>query len=80
MQWPGTDLARSGFFVDVRQSNIERRLRLSSHDDVGYLSTVSAYLQLPEASRRQVLGLVLGVIPPQVSLLADITIHLARKR
>ena len=64
MQWPGTELARSGFFIDIRQSVIERRLLLSSHDYLGYLSTVSAYLLLPDSARRQVLGLVLGVLPP----------------
>jgi SAM-dependent methyltransferase len=80
MQWPGTELARSSCFIDVRQISVERRLQLSARDYVGYLSTVSAYLLLPDPARRQVLGLVLGVLPPQVTVVADLTIHLARKR
>jgi SAM-dependent methyltransferase len=79
MQWPGTELARSGHFVDVRQSGIERRVQLSAEDYVGHLSTVSAYLLLPDAVRRHVLDLVLDVLPPQVTVVADLTVHLARK-
>ena len=80
MWWPGTELARSGLFVDVRQSEIGRRWQLSAPDHVAYLSTVSAYLVLPDPVRRHVLDLVLGVLPPQVTVAADLTIHLARKR
>jgi SAM-dependent methyltransferase len=79
MQWPGTELFRSGLFVDVRQSRMERHTQVSALDYVGYLSTVSAYLLLAEPVRRQVLDLVLGVLPPQVTLAADLTVHLAAK-
>ncbi len=79
MQWPGTELARSGHFVDVRQSGIERRVQLSAGDYVSHLSTISAYLLLPDSVRRHVLDLVLDVLPPQVTVVADLTVHLARK-
>jgi SAM-dependent methyltransferase len=47
MQWPGTELQRSGWFADVQQSVIVRRLTMSNRGYIGHLSTVSAYLDLP---------------------------------
>ena len=78
MQWPGTELAASALFADVRQSSIERRLTMSAHDYVGHLSTISAYLELPDPVREGVLSRVLDVLPERVALVADITLHLAR--
>jgi SAM-dependent methyltransferase len=78
MQWPGTELTRSGRFTDVRQSDIERRVTLSAADYVGHLSTISAYLELPGPVRQHVLGRILQVVPESVTLVADITLHLAR--
>ncbi|MBP0449006.1 class I SAM-dependent methyltransferase [Kitasatospora sp. RG8] len=80
MQWPGTELQRSEWFTGVRQSVFERRLTLSSHDYVGHLSTVSAYLVLPPPEREEVLGRILRVLPETVEIAADITVHLARRR
>ena len=79
MQWPGTELAVSELFTDVRQSVLEQRLVLSALDYVGYLSTVSAYLQLPAPTRTEVLTRVLDVLPDSVGILADVTLHLARR-
>jgi SAM-dependent methyltransferase len=79
LQWPGTELMRSALFGDVRQSTIGRRLTLSASDYVGHLSTVSAYLELPPPVRTRVLGRILDVLPAQVPLVADITLHLARR-
>jgi SAM-dependent methyltransferase len=78
MQWPGTELAASALFTDVRQSSIERRLMISAHEYVGHLSTISAYLELPRSVREDVLSRVLDVLPDRVALVADITLHLAR--
>jgi SAM-dependent methyltransferase len=80
MQWPGTELQRSEFFGDVRQSVLRRRLRLSARDYVGHLSTVSAYLELPATVREQAYGRILEVLPEAVSVVADVTVHLARRR
>lgn len=80
MQWPGTELIRGDLFTDVRQSVIERRVILSACDYLGHLSTVSAYLELPAATRERVFARILGVLPPAVTLAADLTVHLARKR
>ncbi|MGI8522947.1 MAG: hypothetical protein ACR2K3_06510 [Nocardioides sp.] len=78
MQWPGTELRKSDRFTDVRQSTIERRATLSAHEYVGHLSTISAYLELPGGVRRDVLARILQVLPERVSLVADLTLHLAR--
>ncbi len=78
MQWPGTELAESDRFTDVRQSSIERRMTTSARDYVGHLSTISAYLELPEPVREHVLDRILHVLPERVTLIADITLHLAR--
>lgn len=80
MQWPGTELRRTVWFADVRQSVIERRLTMSATDYIGYLSTVSAYLQLPEPVREQAFAAILRVLPETVGIAADITVHLARRR
>ncbi len=78
MQWPGTELAQSDQFTDVRQTSIERRATISARDYVGHLSTISAYLELPDPVREHVLGRILEVLPQRVTLVADITLHLAR--
>lgn len=80
MQWPGTELERSEWFTGVRQSLIERRPTMSAHDYVGHLSTVSAYLLLPAPQRERVLRRILRVLPDRVELVADLTVHLARRR
>jgi SAM-dependent methyltransferase len=78
MQWPGTELERSGLFTDVRQHTFERRPTLSAQDYVGHLSTISAYLELPAASRRAALERILEVLPERVTMMADLVLHLAR--
>ena len=78
MQWPGTELTASAYFVDVRQSTIERRTTMAADDYVGHLSTVSAYLQLPEAVRREALDAILEVLPARVEMVGDLQLHLAR--
>lgn len=80
MQWPGTELQRAEWFVDVQQSLIERRLTMSAHGYVRYLSTVSAYLQLPVVDQEQVLARIMRVLPHEVKVTADLTVHLARRR
>jgi SAM-dependent methyltransferase len=79
LTWPGSELAGSGLFTDVRQSGIERRLTLSADDYVGHLTTISAYLVLPDPVREQVLGRIRDVLPAEVAVNADLTLHLARR-
>jgi SAM-dependent methyltransferase len=80
MQWPGTELEQSEWFVDVRQCVIKRSLTMSAEDFVGHLSTISAYLELPAADRAQALERIRQVLPATVELSADIIAHLARRR
>jgi len=80
MQWPGTELQRSELFCDVEQHVVERRLTMTAHDYIGYLSTVSAYLQLPPTSRQQTYAAIMRVLPETVEINADITMNLARRR
>jgi SAM-dependent methyltransferase len=79
MQWPGTELQRSEWFDDVRQSVIVRPWRMSARDYVGLLSTISAYLALPAPEREQVYGRIMRVLPDTVEIAADLTVHLARR-
>ena len=79
LQWPGTELQRSPWFDDVQQSVLERRFTFSARDYVGYLSTVSAYLELPAPDRESLFHEILAVLPPTVDIAADVTVHLARR-
>ena len=78
MKWPGTELARSALFVDIRQSVIERRTTMPTRDYIGHLSTISAYLMLPTQTRANVFERILEALPAHVPLSADLTLHLAR--
>ncbi|MFC4518297.1 class I SAM-dependent methyltransferase [Streptomyces ehimensis] len=80
MQWPGTELQRSPLFLDVQQTVVKRRLTMSASGYVGYLSTVSAYLQLPQSRRQQAYDAITRVLPETVEIAADIIVHLARRR
>ncbi len=62
------------------RSEIERRLTMSADDYVGHLSTVSAYLVLPWSEQEQVFSQIRRVLPDTVELIADLTVHLARRR
>ena len=80
MQWPGAELQRSGWFADVRQCTIERRLTLSARGYIGHLSTISAYLELPASEREEAFSRITRVLPEKVEMAADLTVHLARRR
>lgn len=79
MQWPGTELQASDLFEDVRQSIVERRLTVSARDYLGHLSTISAYLQLPEPVQEKAYAAIAQALPDTVELSGDVYIHLARR-
>jgi SAM-dependent methyltransferase len=79
MQWPGTELVETDLFTDVRQSLIERRMTATSEQYIGHLATVSAYLELPAPVREQAFARILEALPVDVALVADLTLHLARR-
>jgi len=78
-EWPGTDLLRSDLFTDVRRTSVERRTTLTAAGYIGHLSTLSAYLLLPTATREQVFERIAAVLPDEVTLISDLTLHLARR-
>jgi SAM-dependent methyltransferase len=80
MQWPGTELQRSDWFGDVQQSVIERRYVIGARDYIGYLSTVSAYLELSASDQELVYDRIRQVLPETVEIAADLVVHLARRR
>ncbi|MFC6565920.1 class I SAM-dependent methyltransferase [Actinoplanes utahensis] len=80
MQWPGTELQVSEWFTDVRQLVFPQRLTLTAADYTGHLSTLSAYLQLPPATRTEALTRIERTLPPTVEISADVITHLARRR
>jgi SAM-dependent methyltransferase len=79
MQWPGTELVASPLFASVEQQVIPRGWTVSPAEWAGHLSTVSAYLVLPEEVRREVLRRVETVLPDRVEVRADVVLHLARR-
>jgi trans-aconitate methyltransferase len=79
LQWPSTELAASDLFTDVTQVVLEQRTTVSARDYVGLLSTVSAFLVLPPADREAALASILDALPPEVDVVGDIRLHLARK-
>jgi SAM-dependent methyltransferase len=80
MQWPGTELERSDWFADVRQSVIKRTLTMTARDYVGLLSTISAYLELPTSEQEQVYSRIMQVLPETVGIATDLVVHLACRR
>lgn len=80
MKWPGTELQKSELFTDVRQILVERRMMRSKQDYLGHLSTVSAYIQLPEPVRQQAYDAIAQVLPETVEINADVIANFARRR
>ena len=58
---------------------LERRLTMTARQYLGYLSTVSAYLELPGTAQARVFGAIEHVLPAEVEIAADVIIHLARR-
>jgi SAM-dependent methyltransferase len=79
MRWPGAELQGSALFTDVRQVTIRRRVTTPAADWVAHLATLSAYLQLGEAVRRDAMAAIREALPEQVLVDADVTLHLARR-
>lgn len=78
LDWPGTELAASDLFADVAEVVIDRRLSLPRGEFLGYLSTVSAYFQLPEPDRVAAFAAIARALPATVAVDVGLTLHLAR--
>ncbi|MDH2445279.1 class I SAM-dependent methyltransferase [Amnibacterium sp. CER49] len=77
--WPGNELLRTPLFTDVREVLLPRRLRMPAEEYLGLLSTISAYLVLPEEDREAALAAIRAVLPDTVDVTADLVLHLARR-
>jgi SAM-dependent methyltransferase len=77
--WVDDELRGSGLFADVQHLRIPRDVVLPQREYVGYLSTLSAYLELPMEERQEVLRHVADVLPPQVTVDLSVGLHLARR-
>jgi SAM-dependent methyltransferase len=78
-EWPGSELAGSDLFTDVQELCLPREVVVPQKEYVGYLSTVSAYLQLTVRQRQEVLLRIAELLPEQVRLDAGVRLCLARK-
>ena len=65
-------------FTDVSERVMPREVTVPRKEYVGYLSTVSAYLQMPLDARQQVLHRIAEALPPQVRLDVTVRLFLAR--
>jgi trans-aconitate methyltransferase len=73
------EIQESGRFTDVEEHELAREVVVPKKEYIGYLSTLSAYLQLEPAERTEVLHRVADVVPAQVRLDLTIGLHLARR-
>ena len=78
-RWPKHELDESGLFKDVEHHLLAREVVLPQKEYVGYLSTVSAYLDLPLDESQDVLRRIADVVPEQVRLDLSVHLHLARR-
>ncbi|MEO5709631.1 MAG: class I SAM-dependent methyltransferase [Nocardioidaceae bacterium] len=79
-RWPTREMEDSGLFTDVEEHHLPREVVVPKREYIGYLSTLSAYLQLEPVERVDVLRRIEEVAPSQVGLDLSIGMHLGRRR
>ncbi|MDX6357999.1 MAG: hypothetical protein QOH37_1053 [Nocardioidaceae bacterium] len=79
LAWPGNELLASPYFTDVEQHELTVTFPMAADDLVGLISTVSAYLLLPEPTRDALLGRIRSVLPATVEVRRDLRLHRARR-
>ena len=77
--WPGSDLEADGRFADVEQHDLARVVRRTRGEHVALLATLSPYLRLTVAGRRELLAAVAADLPDEVEVDATVRLHLARR-
>lgn len=77
--WLDEEIRACGLFADVQHLRIPRAVVLPQREYVGYLSTLSAYLELSMEERQDVLRRITAVLPPQVTVDLGVGLHLARR-
>jgi SAM-dependent methyltransferase len=78
-EWPASELDGSDFFLDVQRLCLPREVVVPQKEYVGFLSTVSAYLQLTVRQRQDVLLRIVELLPEHVRLDAGVRLCLGRK-
>ena len=79
LRWPGTELIDSPCFTDVEEHELPSTSTMTADDFVGLLSTVSAYLILPESDRSPLLARIRQLLPDDVEVSRDLVVHRARR-
>jgi SAM-dependent methyltransferase len=77
--WLDAEIRDCGLFTDVQHHRVARDVLLPQREYVGYLSTLSAYLELSMEERQQVLRRISEVLPAQVTVDLGVGLHLARR-
>jgi SAM-dependent methyltransferase len=78
-RWLDQELRESGLYSDVEHHLVHRVLPLPQREYVGYLSTLSAYLELSFEDRHELVGRIARVLPEQVDADLTVGLHLARR-
>ncbi|RLV49206.1 methyltransferase domain-containing protein [Nocardioides mangrovicus] len=77
--WPANELRDSPLFDEVVEHDLTRFYDLAADDLIGQMSTVSAFIVLPDAQRDDVLGRIRAMLPDPVPVRRDLQLHLARR-
>jgi trans-aconitate methyltransferase len=78
-RWPAYELDGSDLFTDVEDHVLSREVVVPRKEYVGYLSTLSACLQLAPTDRQELLRRIADVVPDQVRLDLAVQLFLARR-
>ena len=79
MPWPGNELLASPYFTDVEQHELTVTDTMHADDMVGLMSTISAYLLLPDDARAALLARIRAVLPDTFEIRRDLRLHRARR-
>jgi SAM-dependent methyltransferase len=79
LDWPGNEIARSRWFTDVTRHPLPQRWSMPADEFVGLLTTVSAYVVLPDAVRGELMARVRASMPDTVDVRRELSVHLARR-
>ncbi|GGF36657.1 putative methyltransferase [Marmoricola endophyticus] len=75
--WPADELRGSPLFTDVREHDLTEEYELSADDLLGHLSTVSAFIVLPEDERAAALARIRALLPDPVLVQREVRLHTA---
>ncbi|GAB3924182.1 hypothetical protein GCM10011575_02920 [Microlunatus endophyticus] len=79
LDWPGDELLADDRFTDVSQLSVPRRMIMSRADYLRHLNTISAYRMLPGPEREAIFAELDRLLPDDIPVKADLTLHLARR-